>query len=648
MLNGNMRAISVSPRYGAALFATNAPGDAMSGQPPTRRTNAHNVMRQQPRDVRKRLFLPTWTVWVWGVHGLVGVVIGLALLNQLGAPASTVRTLAGLWVLVTAGATAWRWRLEGREERYLLNAAVIGALAGALVVLSGGLSLTLVKWVIGIFWIAAGVIELIAWLQRPSPEIEWPWVAGFTLFVGLVTITWPTPLTTDFTVIAGVWAIVLGVLHLIRWLWLTLHRGELVPPSSSHSLLVPILLITVPAVLVAIPVLVYGRYLVESLAEATRQAGLNAFYQPPANLAPGAPGSIIRIEPVSTPGVHGHGWRILFRSQDVEGNMTVSSGVVYAPGKPENNRFVVAWAHGTVGLAPQCAPSRQAADPALVPWVNDMLDRGWVVTAPDYFGAGGTGGPSATELYVIGAEQGRDLLNGVRAARNIADAGAGTRFAIYGHSQGGAVAIWGASLARTYTPELTLVAVGAVSAASDVGGILHEKWTSPLVGWLLGPMAAYPWPRYYPNLSTNAILTPAGLNHYQEMALTNCITDLGPALLNPTIGDFFATDPGTDPNWRKAFIANQAPLIPRSIPAFIGHGLADPLIDPAFSAWLVTRYCASGTPVVTDWLPGVGHGEAAIDAEPQYGKWLASIVGGQKPASDCGKPLPVTPAQPLT
>lgn len=277
-----------------------------------------------------------------------------------------------------------------------------------------------------------------------------------------------------------------------------------------------------------------------------------------------------------------------------------------------------------------------------------MLAHNWVVTAPDYVGAGGTGGSGATEQYLSGAEQGRDLLNGVRAARNIPDAGAGTRFAVYGHSQGGLIALFGAALAPTYTPELTLVAVGAVSAASDAGGILRQDWNSPLAGWILGPMLVYPWNHYYPTLDASAILSPAGLNHYQEMETTNCITDLLPAVINPQMWDFFSKDPTTNAAWRQAFVANQAPLVPTGIPAFIGHGLSDTLINPAFSAWLVTRYCANSTAVATDWLSGVGHGDAAIQAAPQYIQWLATIADGHQPASDCGKPLPVTPAQPLT
>lgn len=638
----------------AAGSSSQAPASANAAARTSKRMYRGEVV-QRPRslDLLSRLLSPTWTEWVWAAHGLLGVVIGLVLLNQLGASAGTIRSLVSLWVLVTAGALALRWRLDGERERSLLYAAVIGLAAGVLVPMAGGLSLTLVKWAFGIFWIAMGGFELRAWFQRPSPAIEWPWIASFTVFVGFVTITWPTLLITEFGVVAGMWAIALGVAHLVRWLWLSGHRGEFAPraPVASRrpSLLARILLVALPAGLVALPVLAYGAYFASSIVAHAQQASLAAFYQTPDNVAPGAPGSIVRIEPLATPGVHGRGWRILFRSQDVRGDTTISSGVVYAPSAPGTNRLVLAWAHGTVGLAPQCAPSRQPSDTALLSWVNDALDRGWVVTAPDYVGAGGTAGPGATEWYIIGAEQGRDLLNSVRAARNIPEAGAGTHFAIYGHSQGGAVALWGASLAPSYTPELALVAVGAVSAASDIGGILHEKWTSPLVGWLLGPSVIYSWTRYYPDdLSATSILTPAGLNHYQEMALNNCLTDIGPALLNPTMGDFLAKDPTTDPAWRKAFVANQAPLAPKGTPVFIGHGLDDPLIAPAFSAWLVTRYCAAGSAVRTDWLPGVGHGDAAIDAAPQYTAWLATIVNGQAPVTDCGKPLPIAPAQPLT
>ncbi len=585
--------------------------------------------------------------WVWGAHGLLGVLLGLLLFRQFGAALGPTRAILGVWVLLTAGATAWRWYLDGRRSLYLLLASVIGLVAGVFSLVGGAFSLLAIMWIIGLFWVASGLLELLAWFQSRGPAIQWPWISGLILLVGVVMVTFPNPLVPILTLLASAWAIILGIMHLVRWLWLSRHGGQLVLPPRQPSLLRRILLVGIPAVLLAVPVLGYGKVLVTSASENLWYGSLNAFYQVPSNVAPGAPGSIVRIAPLSTPGVDGRGWRILFRSQDSQGRMTVSSGVVYAPASVGSNRLVVAWAHGTVGLAPNCAPSRQVVDDGISPWLNQMLDRGWVVTAPDYVGAGGTGGPGTTERYLIGTEQGRDLLNGVRAARNIPGTGAGTRFAIYGHSQGGQVALFGASLAPTYTPELTLVAVGAVSAASDPGGIMHQIWTSPLAGWLLGPIFVYAWTHYRPNLDASAILTPTALTHYQEMALTNC-QDVLPTVINPRMGDFFSKDPTTNVAWRQAFVASQAPLVPKGIPAFIGHGLSDTLINPAFSAWLVTRYCANGTAVATDWLPGVGHGEAAIEAAPQYIQWLAGIVAGEPPPSDCGKPLPVTPAQPTT
>ena len=214
-----------------------------------------------------------------------------------------------------------------------------------------------------------------------------------------------------------------------------------------------------------------------------------------------------------------------------------------------------------------------------------------MVTAPDYVGAGGTGGTGAGERYLIAAEQSRDLLNGVRAARNISEAGAGMRFATYGHSQGGLASLSGAALAHTYAPELTLIADGAASAASDVGALFDRKWTSSLAGWLLGAPLTTAWTRYYPDLNPGAILTTAGQNHYQETAGTSCLNDILPILVNPLMGAFFAKDPTTDPDWRKAFIANQAPLPPGGVPVFVAHGLDDMMIDPALSTGLVSRYC---------------------------------------------------------
>ncbi len=598
-----------------------------------------------------RLFSPNWIAWTWFAQGLVAVIFGWILLAQLGAALDTIRTLLGVGLLLTAAIIAVRWWLDPHRSPdhppYLLIAALLGGIASVILLFGVTLSLEAIRWILGGFLVLHGALELCAWFERARPAVQSPWISALTIFVGVVIVTYPSALVTNFTAFAGLWAIILGIASLVRWLFLGLREDRPFTTVRDWSPLKRVLAVGIPVILLGALILGYGLLQSGNSSTAAYQASLDPFYQITDDLAPGDPGSIVRIVPYAPPGLHGRAWRILFRSQDQYGRPTVSSGAVYAPASEGTDRLIVAWAHGTVGLGPQCAPSRQVSDPAVMPWVNTMLDHGWVVTAPDYVGAGGTSGTGAGERYLIAAEQSRDLLNGVRATRNISEAGAGTRFATYGHSQGGLVSLSSAALAHSYAPELTLIADGAVSAASDVGALFDRKWTSSLAGWLLGAPLTSAWTRYYPNLNPGAILTAAGQNHYQETAGTSCLNDILPILINPLMGAFFAKDPTTDPDWRKAFTANRAPLAPDGIPVFVAHGLDDTLIDPALSTGLVSRYCDAGANVTTDWQSGVGHGEAAIDAAPRYIDWLAGIAEGKTPASDCGKPLPVPPAQPL-
>lgn len=397
----------------------------------------------------------------------------------------------------------------------------------------------------------------------------------------------------------------------------------------------------IPGLLLVLPVLAYGSLMDNTRAADGRQAALATFYEVPPDLAPGEPGAVIRAEQIDVPDLDGRAWRILFRSEDEHGRPTVSAGNVFAPASAGSDRPTIAWAHGTVGLAPQCAPSRAPTPLTQIPFVNDMLASGWVVTAPDYAGAGGTG---SGEKYLVNAEQGRDLVNAVRAAQGLSETGAGNRYATYGESQGGEIALAGGALGPDYAPDLELIGIGAVAAASDAGAAIQHSWDRPLVGWLLGPSIVRGWTRQYANLDAAAVLSDAGREHYAEVADHNCLLDILGVVVNPRMGAFFARDPTSDPGWREAFVTNQAPLPPAEIPVFIGHGLADPLIDPGYSARLMERYCADGASVTAHWMDGVQHIASSIDAAPAYMDWLTEVLAGQEAQSDCGEAMPVEPA----
>jgi Secretory lipase len=377
-----------------------------------------------------------------------------------------------------------------------------------------------------------------------------------------------------------------------------------------------------------------------------RQQALAPFYDVPGSAVAGSPGSVIRSEPLDFAPAGSLGWRLLFRSEDAAGRPTVSSGMVFAPDgpAPAGGRPVLAWAHGTVGMGPACAPSRaQKPLSQLDPFVGAMLRQGWVVTAPDYAGLGTPG----VQAYLVGATEAHDVLNSVRAARSLARAGAGTRLAIWGHSQGGQSSLFAAALAANYAPELRLVAAGAAAPAAEVVPLFRQQYDKAIV-WAIGPEVAVAWPATYPGLAVSDVLTPAGQRSYQETAQL-CV--VGAALQGIVRQDllrqkFFSADPTSNPAWRAPLEANSAPLPPAGIPLIIAQGLGDEVVLPNTTALLVERYCAAGAPLTTFWDPGASHAQIATAAGPMFASWLADRVAAKPQQLNCGQPLPVTPASP--
>ena len=126
---------------------------------------------------------------------------------------------------------------------------------------------------------------------------------------------------------------------------------------------------------------------------------------------------------------------------------------------------MVTWAHGTTGIADRCAPCRAGMPGSYDhPLLNRWLKAGYAVVRTDYEGLGTPG----DHPYLIGDSEGRSVLDMVRAARKL-DANIGKRVVIAGHSQGGHAALFAGSLARRWTPELTLRGTLAFAPVSHLG-----------------------------------------------------------------------------------------------------------------------------------------------------------------------------------
>ena len=98
--------------------------------------------------------------------------------------------------------------------------------------------------------------------------------------------------------------------------------------------------------------------------------------------------------------------RLLYHSTDPDGEPIAVSGIaITPPGEPPSDGWpVVAWAHGTTGIASRCAPSLESGAGAhLIPALTELTDGGYVVVATDYPGLG-TPGPHP---YLVGESEGR-------------------------------------------------------------------------------------------------------------------------------------------------------------------------------------------------------------------------------------------------
>jgi hypothetical protein len=234
-----------------------------------------------------------------------------------------------------------------------------------------------------------------------------------------------------------------------------------------------------------------------------------AFYDAPSPLPDGPPGTIIRSEVIE--GFHSGAtaYRVLYKSTGYDGRPTAVSGLILVPDgtPPAGDRNVIAYTHGTVGVASSCAPSlvtNQEQQPLLHEGGGELLAAGYVVAASDYQGLG-TPGPHP---YLVGDSEAMNELDIVRAAQNLTEARAGNEFAVWGHSQGGHAALFTGQLAAGYAPELQLVGVAAGGPVPNLEDLFKVN-IETTVGKILISMALYSWAKVYDDASLDQIATRA-------------------------------------------------------------------------------------------------------------------------------------------
>jgi pimeloyl-ACP methyl ester carboxylesterase len=323
---------------------------------------------------------------------------------------------------------------------------------------------------------------------------------------------------------------------------------------------------------------------------------------------------------------------VLYRSTGVSGRPTAVSGVVSLPKgtAPKAGWPVISYAHGTTGIADQCAPSRDAAGTPVHPYnsyvfplLTRWLKAGYAVVRTDYEGLGTPG----VHPYLVGTSEGRSTLDMVRAARQLEPRLDRRRVILSGHSQGGHAALFAAALAPKWTPELTVRGTVAFAPAShlDEQIPLTSALTSPggglsgLVSIIVRGIAAAS-----PSLDTEALLSDQARALYPE-TLTQCLPELSAPTsfggLAPK--DLFQAGLDFKPV-AKVLDAQDPSHLKIRTSLLIEQGSADTTVFPQFTDALATELKAGGAKKLTyTKVAGADHAGVVSAGAKAATSWIA-------------------------
>jgi alpha-beta hydrolase superfamily lysophospholipase len=366
---------------------------------------------------------------------------------------------------------------------------------------------------------------------------------------------------------------------------------------------------------------------------------ISAFYHAPDDL-PGTPGQLIRSDPFDR-GLpeDAHAVRILYTTIALNGTIGVASGLVVIPDRQPDTPFpVLLWEHGTTGIAQQCAPSL-LADPlgaGAMPARQAVIDNGWVIVAPDYLGLG-TGGPHP---YLIGVPTATSSLDAVRAARQIKDLSLGSNTVVWGHSQGGAAALWAGIEVASYAPDVPLLGIAALAPASNPLGLAEYAQNTPVFE-LFGLFTLVAYSEVYPDVRLDDYLRPSSRTVVNAV-VSRCLSEpatflsLGALMSGQTL---FSRDPATGALATR--LQENTPHTPSGIPTFIGQGATDTLINPELQTAFVAGLCDQSQPVDYRIYAGRDHLGIVADSSPMLPdllSWTLDRFAGVPAPATCSTP----------
>ncbi len=355
------------------------------------------------------------------------------------------------------------------------------------------------------------------------------------------------------------------------------------------------------------------------------------FYAVPKPLPAGRHGTLIRYQPVDDLQIDGaKAYRVMYLSRSVAGAAIAVTGTVLVPSTaaPSGGRRVLTVAHGTTGIADDCAPSKHPRGSELA-LMAPFVGQNYLIAATDYEGLGTPG----RHPYLVGESEGRGVLDAARAAAQLPGADAGKKTAIFGYSQGGHGALWAGQLAESWTPELDLVGTVAGAPATEFPIIFGAANSPAAAGFAMEIIAGFN--AAYPQAKLDQVLTPAGITQLPAVdkgcgfqVIGHFISMAGHGLVKP---DANKVEP-----WAKLEKDDNPGNVATNSPILIIHSAADDVVPAVLSQITFGRMCKEGQVVERRvYNKGQGHVAAVPDAVKDGFTWIQQRFAGRPARSTC-------------
>lgn len=364
-----------------------------------------------------------------------------------------------------------------------------------------------------------------------------------------------------------------------------------------------------------------------------------ALYSVPSPLPSAAPGTVIWSRPFTGASLlrtAATNTLVLYHTASAGGRDVAVSGTIAIPkGSPPPGGWpVISWAHGTTGNAPQCAPSNFARQNEEQRFLEQWVSRGFVVVQTDYEGEGTPG----LHPYFASLSGAHDVIDIVRAARHL-NPDVGDRWIAMGHSEGGTVALFVASMARSWAPELHLLGAVAYAPGSgipDFFGVTslsrQPTATLPLLVMMVEGIASTD-----PRVDLRTVLSPKGLALLPSLQTTCAGTQMNsPAWNSIPPADLFAPDARSGPLMQD-FIANEPSRLHFAVPVLLEQGTNDMIVPYDDSDMLRSALCTNGSHLQLDGVQGATHDSVMRLGSDRVGAWIADRLAGKPAPENCPK-----------